>query len=138
MIKAKFDICELAISDCKGTEQIEIYSEHMLERSIVDGITEEGHKPLRVVAIKKIEAREVPEEILQKEVDNKVILKIDVEGFEYGIFENIHDTDILDRVDCIIIEYHRGIMPLLHEIDARHFRYRINGNEKTGFIFTSK
>ena len=88
--------------------------------------------------IKKKEAKEVLGEILQKEAGKKVILKIDVEGSEYGIFENIHDTDILDRVDRIIMEYHRGILPLLCEIDARQFKYRIKGTEKMGFIFASK
>ena len=134
-IRSKFLIYDYAISDESGEKDIEVYREYSRTQSILVGEPLADMKSIRTVHIKKKQARQILEDILSSEIGKKIILKIDVEGSEYGIFENIKATDILKKIDRLIIEYHRGIMPLLKVIDESGFSYRIVGNNVQGFIF---
>jgi FkbM family methyltransferase len=40
------------------------------------------------------------------------ILKIDIEGAEYAVFEDLHNANILNKFDLIIGEYHNGLSGL--------------------------
>lgn len=54
---------------------------------------------------------------LLRDCDQKVILKIDVEGAEYEIFESLQKANLLTRFDMILGEYHhKGIEPILNTL----------------------
>ncbi len=48
--------------------------------------------------------------------DIKVILKIDVEGAEYEIFDNLCKENIINKVDLIIGDSHYGLAPIVEQL----------------------
>jgi FkbM family methyltransferase len=72
--------------------------------------------------LQRIELREaaaVLKPIFAAHANANIVLKMDCEGSEYGIFENLADAGMLDRFQAIMLEWHReGPRPLrdaLHE-----------------------
>ena len=51
------------------------------------------------------------------------ILKIDVEGGEYTILEDLYQADLLYMFDIIIGEYHRGLDGLLSYLSDFYLSY---------------
>lgn len=52
------------------------------------------------------EASKEIEEIINKELGKKIFLKMDCEGGEYEILENLKKTGVLHKIDIIILEWH--------------------------------
>ena len=63
-------------------------------------------------------------------ITNRIILKIDVEGAEYDIFENlINDSNILDQIDIIIGESHMGLQPIIDFLEPKGFYLEKKGGK---------
>ncbi len=76
-----------------------------------------------------------------KSIDNKFskVLKIDVEGSEYVIFENLYKNNILQQFDLIIGEYHDGIDGLKPYLSDFNCIYHNSIDGKLGaFTFVKK
>jgi hypothetical protein len=56
--------------------------------------------------------------ILKKHKRNKIILKIDTEGSEYAIMRDLKEHNLLNKIDCIMLEWHKfeGITEVHQEI----------------------
>lgn len=55
--------------------------------------------------------------------DLKVLLKIDCEGAEYDIFEDLDNHKVLDRIDIIAAEWHfRGSQKIVDILTKNNFR----------------
>ena len=83
-------------------------------------------------------AKEVLENILSENEGRYVILKIDTEGSEFPIFDSIKNTDILSRIDCIVMEYHRNPAELVDILKHSGYRYHIMGQAPIGYICAFK
>jgi FkbM family methyltransferase len=89
-----------------------------------------------VVSLKK--ASEEFKRILSS-VDEKVkvFIKIDVEGAEYDILEDLFNDPICDRIDMIIGESHAGLQPIINRLKPHKFilQYYSGANHCEGFMF---
>ncbi len=68
-------------------------------------------------------AREVLEPLLDAYPEHRKILKVDVEGSEYRIFENLDEGSLLARFDVVMVEWHdRGPDELEERLRRQGFR----------------
>ncbi|MBQ1655215.1 MAG: FkbM family methyltransferase, partial [Bacteroidales bacterium] len=72
-----------------------------------------------------------------KDLGLRKILKIDVEGAEYGIFEDLCKTGQIKQFDLITGEAHNGIEPIRMKLEANGFTMEhIGGSGKCkDFLF---
>lgn len=56
--------------------------------------------------IRIIDASLALEEIIDKNLDSEIVMKIDCEGSEYDVVESLYDKNILKRISAIMIEWH--------------------------------
>ncbi|WP_159017972.1 FkbM family methyltransferase [Algibacter sp. L3A6] len=57
-------------------------------------------------ALKIVETSKEIEKIITTSVGQKIMIKMDCEGAEYEIFENLSESNLLDKIDVLIIEWH--------------------------------
>jgi FkbM family methyltransferase len=94
---------------------------------------------------KSINIKKVSEEVQRvinsyKDDDNlKFILKIDVEGAEYEIFEDLCENGIISKFDLIVGDSHHGLKPIEKSLepDFELVHYSENNNCQ-GFLFEKK
>lgn len=70
-----------------------------------------------------------------------VIMKVDCEGAEYGIIDNLSKSKVLDRINIIFIEWHEiGPDPLLKTLSSSNFTsfYQYEANQKVGMIYAKR
>ena len=83
-------------------------------------------------------AAEVIISILEENKNARIGLKIDVEGSEFEIFDSIKETDILEHLDFVIMEYHRHPDTILKQLRENGFRCYIHGFDVIGCICAIK
>jgi FkbM family methyltransferase len=72
---------------------------------------------------------------------NPILLKVDCEGEEYGIFEQLHNADLLKNVEIAIVEWHRkGPEPVLRTLKLQGFNVmsRTHQHEESGLLYAFK
>jgi FkbM family methyltransferase len=57
-------------------------------------------------ALKIVETSKEIEKIITTSVGQKIMIKMDCEGAEYEIFENLSESNLLGKIDVLIIEWH--------------------------------
>lgn len=57
-------------------------------------------------ALKIIETSKEIQSIIDNADGQKIMIKMDCEGAEYEIFENLSESKLLDKIDILIIEWH--------------------------------
>ena len=77
--------------------------------------------------------------IINKNIDDTFVLKIDCEGGEFEIFEML-DSIILGKINLIIIEWHwKKPNPLLNQLHLFNFSTITNSiDENSGIIYAFK
>lgn len=66
-----------------------------------------GKKQMKIKKAKIKEASTIISDIIQKDnINSNIVLKIDTEGSEHKIIDNLIDNDVLDKVDLIMGENH--------------------------------
>ncbi len=78
--------------------------------------------------------------VIQENPEIEIILKIDCEGSEYGIFETLKE-DLLNHVKCILLEWHKKgpnlITQKLRKNDFSIISFNSNSN-KVGMLYAFK
>jgi len=100
-IKNKICPKNVGLSDYNGEEYFVRDSMHTLEP-----LTENSAEDKEQVKI--IEAGAEIRQVIDANNDKKIVVKIDVEGQEYKIFEEFAKENILSDIDIIIMETHQG------------------------------
>ncbi|MDR0681585.1 MAG: FkbM family methyltransferase [Dysgonamonadaceae bacterium] len=69
----------------------------------------------------------------------KIILKIDVEGAEYEIFDDLCTSGVIEVFDLIVGDVHNGLHLIMEQLSHTHnLVHRTNTNKIIGFIFEKK
>jgi len=89
---------------------------------------------LRTVIIKK--ASEIIKLILSNNKEYKVVLKMDCEGAEYEIMEDLQENNLLEKIDIIMVEWHdHGALNLEKQLVNNNFTiFSRNLGSLTGMI----
>ncbi len=127
-----------AISDFEGNKEISVLTEFAGGRSTESAYTENVEGNYRKENIKYRNAKSVIEEIFNENSNSHFLLKIDTEGSEFPIFESIKNTDLLKKVDVIVMEYHRQPNDLLDCLRNNDFLCISPGNKNIGLIYAIK
>lgn len=69
-----------------------------------------------------------------------IILKLDCEGAEYTILEDICTSNVIDRIDTIMIEWHdNGAEYLIEKLVQKSFKcFNIDQSKNSGIIYATK
>lgn len=86
------------------------------------------------------DAAEVLLPIVQRHLDCNIILKLDCEGEEYGIVEELYRKNILSRISFIIMEWHYfGKDSILDYLEKAGFSYWCNDKlNEMGLVYAFK
>jgi FkbM family methyltransferase len=116
-------LIQKAISDKNGL--IEIYEDP--ENSLISSISKSHGENLSVTNV--VESITMDKLFSSENIENVGLLKIDIEGAEYGAFESLSDNN-LSKVNSIILEFHDnygGILrdKILNKLDKNGFTYNL-------------
>lgn len=128
-IRGKIHPFPYAVLDWEGDKEVSIETEQTGWRNIFA-----HNESKQMVTIHCRRARDVVEEIVEENPGKKVILKVDTEGSEFAIFDSLGQTDLLNQIDTIVMEYHRDPESILNLLKKYHFRYSMNGKLHIGTI----
>lgn len=86
------------------------------------------------IKIRCRKASDVVHEIMEANLGYHYVLKCNTEGSEFPIFESLGKTDLLGKLDVIVMEYHRNPKPILDLLESWGYQSGTNliGNI-TGF-----
>ncbi len=132
-IRDKISTYNIAVTDKEGEQKVDVETENTGWRNIFStGSTASS------VQIKCRAAKDVVQEILDREEGERYVLKIDTEGSEFLIFSSLAETDIFHNIDAIVMEYHASPAPLIQVLEQYGFRYSIKGKGRIGVITAFK
>jgi FkbM family methyltransferase len=89
-----------------------------------------------VVSLKKA-SEEFKRALSSMDEKVKVIVKIDVEGAEYDILEDLFNDPVCERIDMIVGDSHAGLQPIIDRLKPHKFilQYYSEANHCEGFMF---
>ena len=132
-IKDKIYPQNIALSNKNEEMEISVNAEESGWRNIFS--RKEVEKQVKIVI--RDAASEI-EKILKENQGKQIILKIDVEGSEFDIFESLAHIDMLRNVDAVMMEYHREPEILCKRLSACGFKYFVIGEKTLGMIYAVK
>jgi FkbM family methyltransferase len=135
----KFNNYGLAKNDRK---EIFLFNNNVKGNTGVRGALSSSFVPSLSVEV-EVELRNVTTEIEKIIIENpntKIAIKMDCEGGEYEIFENLEDSGYIKKIDYLILEWHdRGSESLESILQKNKFDYFIrNLKSKTGMLYACK
>lgn len=140
-IKNKLIQHNVGVSNFNGERKISLFESGLLSAStskmentygIIEGIE---------IEIQFIAAIDLLQNVISDNPNSALCLKIDCEGEEYAIFESIKDTNLLDNVICIIVEWHeKGMDSITKILRNKGFQFLHIKNESLncGMIYAFK
>jgi FkbM family methyltransferase len=95
---------------------------------------------LNKVDVKIRDASEIISAIREENLDKKIIVKMDCEGAEYEIFENLKKSGTLNFIDVIMLEWHdKGAKDIEIKLENSGFNYfSRNLGPNSGMIYAFK
>ncbi len=129
------------VSDTSATKSIPLFESGSLSASTTEQQNTFGKIPGKYISIDLIAAKEILSDIISRYPDSRLMLKIDCEGEEYAIFESLQHTQLLDSVDCILVEWHeKGAAPITKFLEENGFQFHHIPNEtlNCGMIYAFK
>ncbi|MCM1387178.1 MAG: FkbM family methyltransferase [Bacillus sp. (in: Bacteria)] len=133
IIKSKIHPMNVALSDKAGEMEVAVVTENTGWRSINTVQTSDTRK-------EKIYCKTAADEIgkiIEENSGSKVILKVDTEGSEFAIFNSLRQTDLLNHIDAVLLEYHRDPEEITDLLKRHQFKYFVTG-QKIGMIYAVK
>ena len=121
----------LGVSSVTCEKNIKLFDSGLLSASTIENNQNiDGEMPINQISVKLISVNELITNVTNEQPHNKILLKIDCEGEEYGIFDALNATNNLDNVDCILLEWHeKGIESLAAILKNKGFQYYHYPNE---------
>ncbi len=112
------------VSNVTETREISLFDSGLLSASTIDNAGNTyGRSTTRTISVQLKSVDEIFDELFPKYPESPVLLKIDCEGEEYGIFEQLKDTRYLDKVVCVLIEWHeKGAEPIVEVLKKHNFQ----------------
>lgn len=128
-IREKIIPSNVAVTDKEGSMDVAVDTDVTGWRSLFVNKAEAPR-----IRIKCLAAADVVRKIVEENSGNKVIMKCDTEGSEFLIFESLGKTNLLEKIDAIVMEYHRNPLEILSLLDRKGFRWYRNGTNQIGNI----
>lgn len=132
-IKNKIHPFNIAVTDREEVKTIAVNAEQTGWRSI---FCDDDNREKVQIHCKP--AAEIVAKISAENQDRKLVLKIDVEGSEFVIFEDLGKTNLLEAVDGIIMEYHGRPGAITNVLDRYGFKYAVVGKRDFGILYAFK
>lgn len=121
----------IGVSDITCEKNISLFDSGLLSASTLDISANYGKVANKHITVKLIGANELLSEVSSAHPNSSILLKIDCEGEEYGIFDMLKTTNYLDKVDCILLEWHeKGVESLAAILKSKGFQYFHAPNDK--------
>ncbi len=80
-------------------------------------------------------AREVIIDLIRRNPLESYFIKMDCEGAEFEIFEDLQQSHIPDQIFGFIIEWHqKSPLPIVDILISNNFKVQLRGNDKIGII----
>ena len=121
----------LGVSSVTCEKNITLFDSGLLSAStLYNNKNIDGKIAKNQISVKLISVNELITNVTNEHPHKKILLKIDCEGEEYGIFDALNATNNLDNVDCILLEWHeKGIESLSAILKNKGFQYYHYPNE---------
>jgi FkbM family methyltransferase len=129
------------VSDTTCTKTIPLFDSGSLSASTTTQENTFGKVAGKFINVDLVAANMVLADITNNHPDSHFMLKIDCEGEEYAIFDSFYNTNLFDKVDCILVEWHeKGPDPIMECLQAKGFQYLHIPNEtlNCGMIYAFK
>lgn len=103
-----------------------------------EGLIKNDDEESEEIEVKK--ASEVFGKIIEDHPDHNIVLKMDCEGEEYGILENLFENKVLGNIKYIMMEWHyKGKNTILTLLEKSGFSWWCNDKDKNqGLIYAYK
>jgi FkbM family methyltransferase len=107
MHQYKVHCLQYGVSDISEKRQIHVFDSGLLSASTIQQTGNDYGKDLsKTIEVELRSISSIFDELYPQYPDSPVLLKIDCEGEEYAIFESIRNSNYLDRVVCVLVEWH--------------------------------
>jgi len=123
-----------------------VYHEHTkipfyvdASNSLISSMINDEHKVLAY----EVETVTIDEVLSEYNIDKINLLKMDIEGAEFDIFDNI-STETMNKIDSLLIEYHDFYFPMvMHKVDhliteLEKFGYDVIKPDGVKYVFATK
>jgi FkbM family methyltransferase len=119
---AKITAKNFGLAGCDGVEELP-YIEERKGSVGINGLPRSftpAREDLHMERIELCEAATVLRPIFDNHADSQIVLKMDCEGSEYGIFKNLDDAGLLGRFQAIMLEWHNHGPHALRQMLEKH------------------
>ncbi len=112
------------VSDVTEKRQIHLFDSGLLSAStIMSSSNNYGKDNSKTIEVQLRSIKSIFDELYPQYPDSPVLLKIDCEGEEYAIFESIRNTEYLNRVVCVLVEWHeKGAESIVEVLNEKGFQ----------------
>ena len=129
-ISHKIKPLNIGVSSVTCEKSIKLFDSGLLSATTLENNNIDNKMALNQISVKLISVNDLINNVTNEHPDSKILLKIDCEGEEYGIFDALNTTNNLDNVDCILLEWHeKGIESLAAILKSKGFQYYHFPNE---------
>jgi FkbM family methyltransferase len=129
-ISHKIKPLNIGVSSVTCEKSIKLFDSGLLSATTLENNNIDNKMALNQISVKLISVNYLINNVINEHPDSKILLKIDCEGEEYGIFDALQTTNNLDNVDCILLEWHeKGIESLSAILKSKGFQYYHFPNE---------
>lgn len=130
ILSAKIKPFNQGVSDKSCVKTISLFDSGLLSASTIETSDNYGKVANKKIEVQLISIIDVLNKVTSVHPNNRILLKIDCEGEEYAIFDAIKNTEYLNQVDCILLEWHeKGIEQLSSVLIESGFQYFHMPNE---------
>ena len=132
-IKNKIHPFNIAVTDKEEIKLVAVSAEQTGWRNIFCNDNDKTR-----VEIQCIPAVSIVSGVIEKNLGRKIVMKIDVEGAEFIIFDNLAKTNLLESVDVILMEYHESPIVITDVLEQYGFKYAVTGKNRFGILYAFK